>query len=183
MALVLNAHLGNGIADHRRTRDFAPMAEAAQLILRDLAKYLAPFEAVPTSLPPVYRILSPADYDVLIALRLTLIEALLIFRPLGVELTPAQAVSFGSVPGGARRFAELVRQAAEQTQRPAWEATAIVAWRVARDGLKELGHPAGIWHTSIATRFAALATNRMGFTGVTPNALAKRLQRMKWLRE
>ena len=112
-----------------------------------------------------------------------LIEALPIFRPLGVELTPAQAVWFGSVPGGGRRFAELVRQVAEQTQRPDWEATAIVAWCVARDGLKELGHSAGIWQTSIATKFVALATNRMGFTGVTPNALAKRLQRVERLRE
>lgn len=69
-----------------------------------------------------------------------------------------------------------------QAHAPVWEGAAVIAWLIARDALATVRRSAGTTRKSVAVRFAAAATERMGFAGVTSEAVAKRLARIPALR-
>jgi hypothetical protein len=180
IAATLNQHLRQPEADHHHRDRDRTAAELIHKLLHHVSDDdLAIFETVPPVQPSTYRVRPFEDYAKLAALRLALLEALPIYQP-GVKLSPEQAIWFGATEGGSARAAALVKAAAEGPLRrprtPPWERTAIICWMVARDTLNKLGHRAGTSQNTVAVKFAAAATNRMGFAGVTSLAVAKRLQ-------
>jgi hypothetical protein len=131
------------------------------ILPRKIDSYLAPLEQVPGLLPDPPYLLSGAEYNVLSEAR----HALAVSRD---ALTALRAVldAHNSPIGSKARHA------------PVWEACGVLVWEMAKHQLGLMGRDVGIDRKSVAVKFAALATKRMGFPGVTPLALGKRLERL-----
>jgi hypothetical protein len=187
----LNAHLGFADSLRLRAEHDRRAAEAARLLINVTSNYLKLFEKVDrVELPELHQLLSGDDYDILLESLATLVELLSVYDPLNFRrLAPEWAVWFAGRPGEQERLARLRRQlervdiaarvgARRRTrQPPIWEDCGIICWMIARDALRALDREAGHTADSIAVKFAASATQRLGFPRVTARALALRLAR------
>lgn len=71
----------------------------------------------------------------------------------------------------------------ESPGEPIWEVAAQMAWEAASRELRQLRRKVGDTANAAAVKFAAEATVHIGFVGVTANAVAKRLAKLRAVRE
>ena len=173
-------------ADRTRAREAVRAAEAARLLIKTMSSYLARFDAAKLE-PKAWQsanvsaepsLLSVEDYNILAAARLTIVEALSVIDPFNFSVTPEQEMWFAAQDGGRERLVKLKHRIARRTGQQPWEATAIVCWMLARDALTEINRQVGTSLDAVATKFAALATQRLGFPAVTPRAISERLNQL-----
>jgi len=158
MAELLTFHREHGARNHIGPRKAAQLLQQLRGTRQALANYLLPVEETRSSLAPptdawpwlCFR-LSTADYDKLVSICTVLDEGLPVLERL-------------SALGGTSRA-------------PIWDMAAQIAWEIAREALQTLGRPAGTTSDSVAVKFAAIATRRMGFPGATPSAVSKRCEK------
>jgi len=152
LAETLTSCLYHGSAEHILRRRHSNAASYAKLLLQEIGQLLEPTRNALRfeDLPSPH--VKPTDLNRIVALEKALEEALPILRPEGSTLGPPA---------------------------PIWEEAAHVAWIAACHALNEIERKTGDTAKAVAVKFAAHATNRMGFDGVTPNALAKRLEKLR----
>jgi len=179
----LNAHIWHGVADRQRARHDVEAAAAARLVLAAMSDRLAPLERTSKS-PPASELRYSTDaYNIFRAARLTLLEILAELDPVNFRLRPEHGARFADAED-LRRLDALLEKTRHRTRAPVWEPCAIICWLTACDALEAIGRKPGHTADSAAVKFAALAVKRLGFpgnvTGITPNAVAKRLRRLNW---
>jgi hypothetical protein len=179
----LAAHIWHGAADHQRARANARAIEAARLLLATLSDRLRPLEATAGGKRSDYEY-SVDAYAIFEAGRLAILEVLAELDPVNFRLTPEQGAWFTGDDDRKERLDRLVERIKYRTGAPAWVSCAIICWLLACDELDAIGRKDGVSADSAAVKFAVRAVQRLGFQGsaygITANALAKHLRRIKW---